>query len=151
MGPGADRSAAAGRMNHFRLLEHTADMGIEAEGESLAGLFEQAALGLRSVITEREPLQPEWEVALELCGADLEELLVNWLTELLYLFETRRLLPVRFHFDQMGLTRLRVRVGAETIDPELQPVDREVKAITYHQIRVEPTEGGWKARLYLDL
>lgn len=141
----------AGSMKGFRLLEHTADMGIEAEAETLAGLFEQAALGLRRVITEGEPQPSEGEVALELCGADLEELLVNWLTELLYLFETRRWLPVCCHFEQLAPTRLRVRVGVEIIDPELQPVEREVKAVTYHQIRVKRTAQGWKARLYLDL
>jgi SHS2 domain-containing protein len=138
-------------MNRFRLLEHTADMGIEVEGESLAALFEQAAWGLRALISESRPLPPGQAVTVELAGADPEELLVNWLSELLYLFEIRHLLPVSLRIEQIAPTRLRARVEAETIDPEHYPVEREVKAITYHQIRVEQTQGGWRARLYVDL
>ncbi|BCR06886.1 protein archease [Desulfuromonas versatilis] len=138
-------------MNHYRLLEHTADIGIEAEAESFAQLLEQAAFGLRAVITEATDIQPRQEVVLELGAADREELLVAWLGELLYLFESRHLLPAAFAIEQAEATRLRARVRGEPLDPRRHPVEREVKAVTYHRILVEEAQGSWRARVYLDL
>lgn len=138
-------------MNCYRLLEHTADIGIEAEGESFAQLLEQAALGLRSVITDATDIQPNQEVLVELGGADREELLVAWLGELVYLFEVHHLLPAAFVIEEAGPTRLRARIRGEPLDPRRHPVEREVKAVTYHRIRVEQADGNWRARVYLDL
>ncbi len=138
-------------MNGYRLLEHTADMGIEATGEDLATLFEQAALGLREVITGCTDIDAQVEIAVEVSADDLELLLINWLSEVLYLFEIRNLLPADIVIDEIGETRLRARVRGEPVDPRRHPIDREVKAVTYHQLLVKQTEKGWRARVYLDL
>lgn len=143
-------------MNCFRLLEHTADMGIAAEGESLVALFEQAALGLRQILTACTDIEPQTECLVEVQGADREELLVNWLGELLFLLESRSLLPAAFAIDSLvddtaGDCRLRARVFAETFDPDRHYLEREIKAVTYHRIEVEPSAAGWRAQVYVDL
>ncbi len=136
---------------NFRLLEHTADIGIEARGASLESLLEQAAYGLRAVMAEQIDLEPAEELLLKLSGDDLEELLVNWLNELLFLFETRGFLPARVIVEEAGRTQLRARIKGERYDPQRHQIDREIKAVTYHQISVTCGPKGWQARVYLDL
>lgn len=143
-------------MNCFRLLEHTTDMGIAAEGESLAALYVQAALGLRQIVTACSYIEPRTELPVEVQGEDREELMVNWLSELLFLLESRRLLPAAFEIDTLeidtpGDCRLRARVAGEEFDPLRHYLEREIKAVTYHRIEVEPTATGWRAQVYVDL
>ncbi|HXV19947.1 MAG TPA: archease [Desulfuromonadales bacterium] len=138
-------------MGTHRLLEHTADMGIEASGETIEELFAQAAYGLLEIIagTPQALCREERIVTVE--GGDAEELLVNWLNEILYLFEIRRFFPLDFEIEEVRGNRLLARVRGEPFDPQRHPVEREVKAVTYHQLRVEKTDGLWHARVYVDL
>ncbi len=138
-------------MNQFHLLEHTADMGIAAEGETLAALFQQAALGLRQIVTSAEDIQSRQDMIVEVMAHDREELLVNWLSELLYLLESRQFLPADFEIQKITEQQLLVRVAGEPADPERHQLEREIKAITYHQIKVERIDGGWRAQVYVDL
>lgn len=134
----------------YRLLEHTADMGIEAYGESLAELFEQAALGLLEILGA-EQVACRAERTLEVTGYDVEELLVNWLSEVLYLLEGQSFLPTSFVIEAAGRQRLRARVLGDTYDPVRHRLEREVKAVTYHQLQVEEQDGRWRVRIFVDL
>lgn len=138
-------------MNRFRLLEHTADMGVAAEGENLAALFQQAALGLRQIITSSSAIQPRQELLVEVRGQDLEELLVNWLSELLYLLESKQFLPARFEIIEISEQQLSARVQGERVDCCRHELQREIKAVTYHQIEVMKTAAGWRTRFFVDL
>jgi SHS2 domain-containing protein len=141
--------AAAGG-GGYSLLEHTADMGIEAHGESLAELFEQAALGLLAILGAEQSTGSE-ERLVEVSGHDVEEVLVNWLNELLYLVEIQAFLPAAFVFEAAGRQGLRARVQGEPYDPDQHGLEREVKAVTYHQLQVEQENGRWRVRLFVDL
>lgn len=138
-------------MNCFRLLEHTSDMGIKAEGESLAAVFRQAALGLQQIMTSCTDIQAQQEILVEVQAQDREELLVNWLSEVIFLLETRQLLPAEFVIDSISDCRLQARVRGESLDAERHFLEREIKAVTYHQIRVERVAGGWRAQVFVDL
>ncbi|WP_303722992.1 archease [Malonomonas rubra] len=137
-------------MARFRLLEHTADIGIEAAGESLADLFQQTAFGLRQVITSSAiSLQQERRVSIT--AEDREELLVNWLSELLYLFESELFLAAEIDIESIDERNLLARLRGEVVDPTKIDIEREVKAITYHQIKVEEHTDGWRAQVFVDL
>jgi SHS2 domain-containing protein len=138
-------------MDAFRLLDHTADIGIEARATSIEGLFVQAAHGLRMVLFGDCPVQSRREEPIEVNGQDYEELLVNWLNEILYRFEIGRLAPATFLVEELGETRLRGRVLGEDFDPLRHPLLREVKAVTHHQLAIVAVNGGWQTRIYLDL
>ncbi len=138
-------------MGGFRLLEHTADMGIEATGASIEEVFIETARGLRSMIFADTPIKATREFPIEIHGADNDELLVGWLSEILYLFEVHGLAPADFVVDEISSGTLRARVRGETFDPLRHPVEREVKAITYHQLSVARDAAGWWTRLYVDL
>ena len=138
-------------MGTHRLLEHTADMGIEASGETLEELFAQAAYGLLEIIAGNLEALCREEKIVTVEGEDSEELLVNWLNEILYLFEIKRFFPLDFEIEEVRGKRVLARVRGEAFDPQRHPVEREVKAVTYHQLLVEKTNGLWHARIYVDL
>jgi len=138
-------------MSGYRLLAHTADMGIEATADSPAGVFIEAARGLRVIIFGETPIASMREEPVEIVGNDLGELLVGWLNEILYLFEIRGLAPADFVVERLAEGTLRAKVRGETFDPKRHPLEREVKAVTYHQLSVTKEGNLWKARLYVDL
>lgn len=142
-------------MARLRMLEHTADVGFEVEAASPAEVFEAAASALLRVIFESElPQRGRRTVRLVLQATDLEALLVRWLDELIYLVQTRGDVPVR----------TRVRLSAAPQGPRLEAelellpfeavADRfagEVKAATYHGLKLKKTETGWTASVILDV
>lgn len=138
-------------MGSYRLLEHTADMGIEAQGESLGELFAQAALALREVIFGGSAGVAAQYYDIEGRGEDEAELLVDFLAELLYLLEERDLFPASIEMPVLGGSTARARIGAEPFDPARHGVERQVKAVTFHRLLVERRDGIWLARVYLDL
>lgn len=135
----------------YRLLEHTADMGLEAQGGSLPELFSEAAQALREVLFGEAGGRTEQTIQLRVTGQDVGELLVNWLNEILFLFEVRGMYPVGFSIQGIEAHSVCGQVHGEPFDPERHPVERVVKAATYHQLRVERHGDGWRARVYLDL
>jgi SHS2 domain-containing protein len=135
----------------YRLLEHTADMGIEAWATTLDALFVSAAQGLQEILFGRPcPVAARQQLNIELQAADREELLVAWLGEILFLVGQRRFCPAVFHVEELGDHRLRASLAGEYQRQGLRPL-REVKAVTYHRLQVQEQDGGWQATVYLDL
>jgi SHS2 domain-containing protein len=135
----------------YETFEHTADVGLRARAADLEGLFEDAAKALFSVIVVNlDAVRPLQEVAVRVEGLDHEDLLHDWLDELLYTFDTRHLLFSDFEvaLDAHGL---RATARGEPIDPRRHELDAEVKAITYHGLRVENHPDGWLAEVIVDL
>lgn len=136
----------------FRILEHTADMGVEAAGATLEALFEQAAQGLRAILApETVPGGERRTIDLHLEGDDREELLVAWLNELLYLIQSRSLWPLDLVVEEITAGRLEARIRATPFDAGRHRLQREIKAVTFHQLCVGQRDGGWWARYYVDI
>lgn len=135
----------------YRLLEHTADMGLEVEGASLEELFQEAARGLRELMFGPAAGSAHGAQGLQVGGREMGELLVNWLNEILYLFEVQGIYPVRFQVEAVEDGKVCGQVWGEPFDAGRHPVERVVKAVTYHQLKVERTAGRWRARVYVDL
>ncbi|MEZ4600935.1 MAG: archease [Syntrophotaleaceae bacterium] len=135
---------------NYRLLEHTADMGIEVTGNTLEELFFAAALGLREIVFGDQAVEGgQEEFPVEVLGGDAEELLVNWLNELLFLMQDRSVFPRDFHLRLTDEQHLRGRVLGFS-RPCIEPV-REVKAATFHQLNITQRNGRWQSRIYVDL
>jgi SHS2 domain-containing protein len=136
----------------FRILEHTADMGIEAAAATLEALFEQAARGLCALLAP--PTVPGGDgrgIELHLESADREELLVAWLNELLYLIQSRSLWPVDLVVEEITVGRLEARLQVRSFDPGRHRPRREIKAVTFHQLVVRHGDSGWWTRYYVDV
>lgn len=133
----------------FRLLEHTADMGIEARASSCEELFVQAARGMLAVLAgQADSTAPPKKITLEVRAGDVEELLVVWLNELLYLIQSKGLWPRDIVLSGMQPDLLEARL---TVAPLAGVPQREIKAVTYHHLLVSCCHGLWRGRVYLDL
>ncbi len=141
-------------MNSVRgheVFEHTADLGIRGWAATLSGLFEEMALGLTAVIVEELDLvQMTQSKVIELGGDRLEYLLHDWLSEILYLFDCQSLLASRFEVETDG-TGLRAVCRGEVVDRGRHRLSHEVKAVTYHGLKVERGRRGWLAEAILDI
>lgn len=133
------------------MVDHPADLGIEATGGTVAQAFEQAALGLMSVILDADAVGPLEERAITVVGADREQLLVRWLGEVLYLYDGERFAGREFRVTRCTETELSAVVRGERFDPARHPTKLDVKAITYHQISVSERAGVVTLRVYLDI
>jgi SHS2 domain-containing protein len=135
----------------YELFEHTADLGLRVVAPDPSTLFREAAEGFFSVIIEKVPRceTPE-RLEFRLEADSLEFLLVDWLSELLYTFDTRHLLLDSFVVDVRGTT-LTATALSRPFDEAHDPLLHEVKAVTYHALRVAQTPTGWLAEVILDI
>ncbi|HWC88486.1 MAG TPA: archease [Pirellulales bacterium] len=135
----------------YETFEHTADLGLRVRAADLPSLFADAGRGLFSIIVAGGvQVQPQEEWRCELSGSRLDELLFDWLNELLYVFESRHLLLAEFHVVLAG-EQLTAQCRGEPWDPARHQLEHEVKAITYHGLRVEQTADGWLAEVIVDI
>ncbi|MGH3452589.1 MAG: archease [Haloechinothrix sp.] len=136
-------------MTGFEILEHTADVGIRATGDTLEQVFEQATLGLVDIagIAVDDSGEP---ILIDLEAGDAGALLVDWLSEVLWLHDSRDSLVASVEIESVSDGRVR---GQVALSPrgERNPEGTQVKAITYHRLRVEETPGGWLAEVYVDV
>lgn len=135
----------------FEIIEHTADVGLRVTAPDLDRLFADAACGLFAVIAgDLGQIRASQEVEIQVPGDRPDELLFDWLDELLYLFDTRHLLLAEFQVLVYGAGLQAVARG-EPWDTNRHHLEHEVKAITYHGLKVEQTGNGWLAELILDI
>jgi len=141
----------------FEVFDHTADVGLRVRGESLEDLLATAARAAFDQMLEDWPAEIAVEddvsaVPSEAIGPDLAEAFVDWLQELLYRFETARLVPLRYAFTAAGPEGIKARVGFGRFESGRHRTRLEVKAVTYHELDVhrEP-DGRWMARFILDV
>ncbi len=135
----------------YEVFEHTADLGLRVRAATLNALLAEAAQALFSIIVENlAEVRPVLEKSFAIEGRDREYLLFDWLNELLFTFDTEHLVLARFNVlvDAEGL---RATAQGEPLDPQRHRLDHEVKAITYHGLKLEPTPDGWLAEVIVDI
>jgi len=135
----------------YILLDHTADMGFEIKGADPAELFKKAGQALIHIMFGAVPATGADKVKVSLKSYDLSDLMVRWLTEILYLFEGERLITTDIIVDSLSHETIDATLMTSPFDPLKHEILREIKAITYHQIDVIQKDGIWKARVIMDL
>ena len=134
----------------FEVIDDTADIGIIARGRDLSGLFANAAAGMLYLMAGEDFSNPTVHRKLELQADDAEALLVEWLNELLYILDTERLLLNKFDIAVSG-NRLEAKCAWEKLEVRRHRLKREIKAATYHDLRVEKANGEYVARIIFDI
>lgn len=135
----------------YEIFEHTADLGLRVRAADLPTLFADAARGLTSMIAANlDAVQPVREVPLRVESGSIDLLLFDWLTEILYLFESEHLLLSQFDIRLAG-DALDATARGEPLDELRHQLEHEVKAITYHGLKVEQTSDGWLAEVIVDI
>jgi len=132
----------------FEIINHTADVGIVAYGADLSQAFANAARALFSLITELDDVAEVLHRDVELTASDEERLLVEWLNELIYLFDTENILFKRFDIIQLNNTQLKARSYGEKVDKSKHKLKTGVKAATYHMLKVDKGDGCWVQVLF---
>ena len=125
----------------FEILEHTADVGIIAYGADMNEAFANAAKGLFSLITELDDVEEVEYRDVEVTAPDQESLLVEWLNELIYLFDVENIIFRRFDITWLNDTQLRARSYGQKVDSSRHTLKTGVKATTYHMLRIERGDG----------
>ena len=149
---GSRENAVFRKLAGFRELAHTADWELEAWAEDLPGLLEQAARGMLHLAGARLQDSPRQTLSLHLTAADPESLLVIFLGELLFRMEQDHLgfrdyeLDVHNVADPAGL-----ELNASLQAQPLLSMDKEIKAVTYHRLQVQPTPQGLRTRIVFDV
>ena len=125
----------------FEIVNHTADVGIIAYGADMRQAFANAAKALFSLITELGDVEEVLHRDIELTAPDEESLLVEWLNELIYLFDVENIVFKRFDITQLNNTQLKARSYGEKVNSSKHKLKTGVKAATYHMLKVDKGNG----------
>jgi SHS2 domain-containing protein len=136
----------------YILLDHTADLGVRIRGTNPADLFESACKTLDYIIFGIvPPAENPCSRKISLSGNDLADLMVRWLSEILYLFDGEHLVVANADIHTISTTELKATLTTIPFDPDYHEVLREIKAVTYHRIKVTREKGIWTAEVIFDL
>ncbi|MBU1204824.1 MAG: archease [Nanoarchaeota archaeon] len=137
-------------MEKYKFIDDlTSDVMFEAYGKNLKELFKNSALALFSLICEINNVGEEKTIDIEVSGDSLEELMVNWLQELIALVDTEEMFFSRFEIIEINENNLKAKAYGEPISPEKAGV--VVKGVTYYKLKLEKIKDNYKATISLDI
>jgi SHS2 domain-containing protein len=145
------KSGFSDEKQRYRIFDHTADLGIEIYGSDEKELFTNAAYALLDTMADMDRIEVYEKRRFAVGGSDWEDLLVNFLREILSLFNGEELLLREFSISYINSHYVTGEAGGEVFNPEKHQIKMEIKAVTYHQVRVEQTPDGWKGRVIFDV
>lgn len=142
-------------LKKYSIIDHTADIGLECRGDTAEAMFEAAAEGMFSILTDLDNVTVMQRHTVEVQAASYDDLLIHWLQELLYLFSTKYYVYSEFstkinHTDDNSL-KIRGICGGEPIDHKKHKIYTEIKTATYHQLQVKQTPKSWEGRVIFDI
>ncbi|MCE5228736.1 archease [bacterium] len=135
----------------FEIIEHTADIGLRIEAETAEEFFADAGRGFASLLVENpETVGSREAVHIDIQADDLASLLHDWLSELLFVYSTRGLVLVQFDVKLDG-ARLKAIAYGELFNPIKHQRYQDIKAVTYHTLKVERLAGLWRGQVIIDI
>ena len=135
----------------FRTFEHTADIGLEGHADSLGQLFEAMGEGLVDVISPHGSAEKRKKLEIRVQADDVESLMVDFLSEVLRLFTLDKFIVADIKVGQINETSVVAEVAGEPYDPERHGPAEEIKAVTYHRLKVAQEGDEWIASVILDV
>lgn len=135
----------------YEILDHTADVCLRIYGKSFGELFENAARAMIELITDREKINPSQEIEIEVHGENIEELLVHWLQEILFLHEVKKMVFKDFRLNLISETHAKGKAIGEKIDIDKHELSFDIKAVTYHNLKIEPINDKLKVDIVFDI
>jgi SHS2 domain-containing protein len=132
-------------------LDHTGDIQIKVFGNSIKELFSNSAYALFDLITDADKIDPQLAENIEVSGIDKEELLVNWLSELNYIFITESLVFSKFDIVRIGDQEISATALGEKFNSRKHPLKTEIKAVTFHDMQIEKKKEIWETKIVFDI
>jgi SHS2 domain-containing protein len=136
--------------HRFEYLEHTADKGVIGYGDTLEGALENIAYGTFMLMADLPSYQSTESRDIKVAADDAVGILMAWLKELLYVFEVDQVLPVEFRVNAIADGNLAAKVGVRAFGPDIEWLG-QVKAVTYHEMKVEKLDGGYRVQAIVDV
>jgi SHS2 domain-containing protein len=136
---------------NYRITARQAELAVRIVGKSQANLFVNAAAALFDVLTESDKIVAKERMQLEVEGSDRDDLLVNWLRELLYLYQGSAYLLSEFNIHEVKDTVVKAEVGGEKLDPDRHEVKQEIMAVAYHKSHMQKTGEQWIAHVIFEV
>ena len=135
----------------YEQIEHTGDVGLRVYGQSLEELFSHAAHGMYGIIFDKLPTDTQIQEALTLSANDLEELFVNWLSELNFILTTEDKYFIDFTFHEITENSVKVTMRGGSFKPDIHDIHTEIKAATFHELHVRKIDNQWQAQVIFDI
>jgi SHS2 domain-containing protein len=135
----------------FEVLEHPADIGFRAYGSTLPELYASSAIAMLSIAGDPQAAEPRHQYPLAVESTDRESLMVDWLGEVLYWYDGKRIAFRQFQVCNLRDDAIEAVGVGEPRDPERHRARLIVKAVTYHQLKIEQRGDLWVAEVYLDI
>ena len=136
---------------NYRITPRQSELAVRIVGKSQAALFVNAAVALFDVMTDRDKIEAKERLNLEVEGSDRDDLLVNWLRELLYLYQGSAFLLKEFIIQEIKDTVVKAEVEGEKLDPDRHEIKRELTAVAYHQSHMQKTGDQWIAQVIFEV
>jgi SHS2 domain-containing protein len=138
----------------YEFFDHTGDVGVSLTGRTLDELYASAALAFTDTITPLDGVEPRRPEELDLAAPELDLLLVDFLSELLYRFDTRGVLMREAQVEvreRDGGWALQGTLIGERHDPDRHPIRLLIKAVTYHGLKITRQDDQWRCRIVFDI
>lgn len=139
------------KQKRYRILNRSSDLLIKVFGNTQPELFANSGFALFDLMTDVEKIQTADHLPLEVEGVDRDDLMVNWMRELLYLFQGSGYLLKEFRVREAKDNYVRGEVSGEKFDPDRHELQRDIKSVAYHQSRMEKTGDQWTAQVMFEL
>jgi SHS2 domain-containing protein len=135
----------------YEIIPHTADIGIKAYGNTLPELFKNAAYAMFDIIADLDGLKKSVEQFIEVKAPNREELLLAWLDELLYNFCTKQIIFFDFNIEDLSDAHLKAKAIGRNIGENPNRLKTEIKAVTYHELKIQAKDGRFTATVIFDV
>jgi len=135
----------------YRITPHHSELAVKVFGSSQNELFTNSAWALFDVITDTEKIELKERLPLEVEGTYRDDLMVNWVRELLYFYQGSGYLLRDFRMLELGDKVLKAEVSGEKIDPDRHEIKREIVAVAYDKSRMAKTGEQWIAQLIFEV
>lgn len=136
---------------HCETFDHTADVGLAARADSLPELFQALAEGLADVICPRTNMQPQAETIIAVEAEDVEALAVDFLWKVMDTIQVDHQMVATVEIREVDETHVRAVLMCEDYDPTRHEILTEIKAVTYHELKIAREDDQWTGRVILDL
>ena len=135
----------------YRTFNRSSDLAVKIFGKTQAELFANSAFALFDIMTDVKTIDLHDHLPLEVEGADRDDLMINWMRELLYLYQGSGYLLKEFQIHEVKDNYLRGEVRGEKFDPDRHAIQRQIRAVEPHHGRMEKTGDQWTAQVVLEL
>jgi SHS2 domain-containing protein len=136
---------------NYEFIEHTADLGFRASGGSVEELFVHAAEAFFEAILALESIEEKIQRSIDVQAEALDDLMVSWLNEFLFLYDTEKLVFKGFQIIVIEGSRIRANAWGETLDLARHEIKTVIKAVTYHKLYVRKRGRVWETQVIFDI